>query len=871
MRWLHLIVRRLRALVRKEQLDTEMSEEMRLHLELQTELNIARGHPPEEAHYAARREFGGVEQIKERARDQRGWLWLEQAMQDVRFAVRALRKSPGFTITAVLTLALGIGVNTSMFTGFQALLMRELPYPQPERLVHVFRTSPHSQRWPHAPGNFLDLNARNQIFERMAAVDNQPFNLAEPGQAAERVRGLLASADLLPLLGIEPEIGRFFTAEEDRPGANNVVVLSHAFWLRRYGGDPAILHRTLRIDGESVNVVGVIPERFRDAMLWSAPEVIRPIAFTAEQRRNHAGNYLKIVARLKPGVSMAQAQAEMNVLAERQDREHGNPNASVGLRLVAFESAMDPKGQLVVWLTLVLAGFVLLIACANLANLQFARTAMRTHEFAIRGALGAARGRLLRQLLTESWVLAVVGGALGLILAVWGNQIMGGQFVENGEALVVLPLNLKILAFTLVVATGSGFAFGLAPAWLASRTDVNGALKQGSRGSTPGRTQQRLQHGLIVAQVALALILLTGAGLLALGLQRFAQRDPGWRVDGLLQGGLSLPERNYGRRGQQVAFVAQLQDKLTALPGVERATVAWSLPVSGFSVAGDFSISGRPVPVQGRAPLRNVNGIAPGYFETLGMRLLSGRDFAATDRAGQPNVVIINETMARTFWPNTSPLGQRIDAEEIVGVVSDVRFPSELAEPQTRYQTYRPFAQDPRGHLKIAVRGAVTPAMLRQAVADLDADLPLNAPGLVSANVARTLGNVATGARLFGGFALLGLLLAAIGLYGVIAGFVSHRTNEIGIRMALGAKMQDVLWLVIGKGLKLTLVGAALGLVGAIILARVMSSAAPGLDANAPVAIAGLTGLLVAVALLACWIPARRAAKVDPMSALRCD
>jgi len=868
---LHRLARRLRALFRRKSIEAEMAEEMRFHLEERAADHVADGLPLDEARYAAQRKFGNVGLIKETARDLRGWLWLEQLLQDLRFAVRSLRKTPGFTAVAVLTLALGIGVNTSMFTGFQATLLREQPYPDAERLVRVFRTSPQSQRWPHSPANFLEQQADNQVFERVAAVAGRPLNLAEPGQPAERVRGLQISADYFPLLGIEPELGRTFTAAEDHPGQNAVAVLSHAFWLRRFAGDPTVLGRTLRLDGESVTIVGVMPARFRDRMLWGTTDVWRPIAFTDADRRNRDGNYLDSIARLKPGVSLAQAQAAMDLLAARQARDRGEPGSGIGLRVVSFASSMPARGQLIVWLTMVLAGFVLLIACANLANLQFARTSVRTHELAIRGALGAARGRLLRQLLTESLVLAAAGGLLGVALALGCNQLLSRRLVDAGEPILPTALNLTVLGFAFIVATISGLAFGLIPAWLATRTDLNGALKQGSRGTTADRSQHRVQHALIVIQVALALVLLTGAGMVARGLHRFTVQDPGWRPEGLTMGHLSLPERKYRTDAQQFTFTQRLRETLAALPGVERAAIAWSVPVSPFNVEGNFVVEGRPAPSPGRAPLRFVDGVTPGYFETLGMRVLAGRDFTDNDGQGHPAVVIINETMARTFWPGVSPLGQRLDQEEIVGVVSDVSFPADPSEPQTRFQTYRPLSQAPRNYLVIVVRGNIAAETLRRTVSDLDADLPVNEPGPATAAIGRALGNLAVSTGLFSAFAALGLLLALLGLYGVIAGFVARRSNEIGIRMALGAKLGDVLWLVIGKGLRLTLLGVGIGLIGAVGLARLLGSLAPALDATDPLPIAALTLLLVAVALIACYLPARRAAKIDPIIALRAE
>ncbi|MEP7336682.1 MAG: ABC transporter permease [Acidobacteriota bacterium] len=795
----------------------------------------------------------------------------DEMFQDLRFSIRMLLKQPGFTAIAVLTLGLGIGVNTSMFTAVQATLMRELPYPDGERLVRVYHTSPHSRSWPHSPANFLDQQAQNNVFEHMAALNPRPYNLAEPDQVAGRVRGLQASTELFPLLGIQPTLGRTFTADEGRPGQDDVVILSHEFWLKRYAGDPNIIGRALRLDGASVTVIGVMPARFNDRRIVGAVDLWRPLVFTDAQRQKRDDNWVLSIARLKPGVSLAQAQAEMNILAAKLAQTYPESNAEVGLRLVLLAESGNENGRRVVWLTMALAGFVLLIACANLSNLQFARTAMRAREFAIRAALGAQRGRLLRQLLTESLVLAFLGGLLGLLLAKWGNELLSRQLLsgdENGEA---LRLNFQALGFALAASTLAGLVFGLVPAWLASRADVNSALKQGSRGTTGDRSQHRLRHALVVVEVALALVLLAGAGLVVRGLQRFTVRDPGWQADGLTLGYLSLPGGKYGSSEAQRAFAEQLQAKLAALPGSERAALAFSLPMQAFGVTESFAIASRPAPPPGYEPLRYINRVTPGYFATLGMRLVTGRDFTSADTPNHPAVVIINETMARTFWPGESPLGKRLGDEDIVGVVSDVRFPASLDEPETRFQTYHALAQQPQGSLAIALRGKVTAEVLRQAVAELDPDQPVNEIGSARAAIERRLDDYALIGRLLSGFAVLGLLLAGLGLYGVIAGFVAQRTSEIGVRMALGAQLRDVLWLVVGQGLRLTLLGVVIGLIGAFGLARLLASLAPGLESNDPLTIVGVAGLLVTIALLACWLPARQAAKVDPLVALRHD
>ena len=860
----------LRALFGKRQLDSEMDEEMRSHIEMRTQLNVDAGMEPDEARYAALRDFGWKESIKETCREQRWGTWIESLLRDLHFSVRMLCKNPGFTLISVLTLALGLGVNTSMFSALQALVARPLPFPESGGLMQLFQASSPSQREPHhSVANFLDYQAQDSDFEFIAAMNDKQFNLSQTGQPAESVRGLQTTADLFPLLGIQPQLGRVFAADEDQPGRNNVVILDHGFWLRRFAGDTKIIGRLLRLDGEFVTVVGVMPARFHDIMLMGPVSLWRPIAFTDEQRGNRGVNYLKCIARLRPGVSRVKAQAGLDALAGRLAHDHPD-NSAEGLRLVPLAKAsLPPEAQTIVWSVMALAGFVLLIACANLANLQFARTAGRGREFAIRGALGAPRSRLLRQLLTESLLLAFLGGLLGLLMASWSNVLLSRQFVLDGETVLSLPLNLRVIFFALAASTISGLAFGLVPAWLASRVEVNAALKQGSRGATNDRSQNRLQYTLIVAEVSLALTLLAGAGLVIRSLHVFTELDPGWRVEGMTIGYLTLPESKYGSGATQMAFADGLQEKLAALPGVERVAVGWTLPLRQFNVTSSFNIDGRPDSAKGHAPSRFVNGISPHYFDTLGMRVLAGRDFTVADNTNAPAVVIINETMARAFWPDRSPIGQRIDGEEIVGVVNDVRFPANPGEQRTPFQTYRPFAQSPGGTFTVAIRGVVQPNTLRHIVAELDPDQPVGGPGSARADIGASLDSWDVGGKLLGSFAILGLFLAGLGIYGVISGFVVRRTGEIGVRMALGAQLRDVLWLVIGKGLRLSLGGTAIGLVGAFGLARLLASVLPGLPGGDPWVVLSVGVLIVGITILACWLPARRAAKVDPMVALR--
>ena len=804
-------------------------------------------------------------------------------MNDLKFALRQLLKNPGFTAVAVLTLALGIGANTAMFSVLNVLLLRALPYPNSERLVRLFRTSPQSQTWPHSVANFFDHREQNSVFERMAAFSLWSFNLAEPGAPAERLRGIIATADFFPTLGVAAALGRTFTAEEDQPGGNNVVVLSQSFWMRRFASDTNIIGRTLRLDGENVTVIGVMPASFEHPLLWGRLDACRPAAFTPEQRQNRGNNWLNALARLKPGVPLGQAQAEMSAIARRLAQAYPDNNAQDNVRLVPLrKSELGDTDRHLTWLTMGLAGFVLLIACANLANLQLVRTASRARELAVRAALGAGRVRLMRQLLTESLVVSLLGGALGLLLASAGDAFIGRRMLIANESGLNLAPDATVLIFALLCSVLTGIVFGTVPAWIASRSDVNNGLKESSRGTTSSRSQHRLRHTLIIGEVALALVLLTGASLFVRGLQRFTHRDPGWRVDGLLTGWLSLPGTKYERPDQQLAFYQRLEERLAALPGVERAAISSSLPIWAFGSSHTIVVEGRPPPPPGQEPLVYAESVSPGYFETIRIQLRQGRVFASTDTTNRDDVVVINEAMASHFWLNENPLGKRIASrgqgephwQEIVGVVSDVRFPANLSAPDTRLQVYYPFAQEPRQFAAVELRTTGKPesvaSAVRRAVAEMDPDQPVNELDGARKIVDRNLANLGLVGTLLAAFAVLGLVLAAVGTYGVISSFVAQRTGEIGIRMALGARKRDVLWLVLGRGLRLILAGVLLGFGGALATARLLAAAMPELPGD-PGAIAAITIVLVAVAVVACWLPARRAAKVEPMEALRCE
>ncbi|MBI3875889.1 MAG: FtsX-like permease family protein, partial [Verrucomicrobia bacterium] len=595
-------------------------------------------------------------------------------------------------------------------------------------------------------------------------------------------------------------------------------------------------------------------------------------------------SWLKVVARLKQGVPLPQAEAAMKSQAAHLAAAYPEHNANYSLRVAPLhESIGDVASRRFAWLTLGLTGFVLLIACVNLANLQLARAAARSRELAVRLALGAGRWRLMRQLLVESVIVALLGGVAGILLASWLNDLTGSRLTRWSPKGIEVTLDSHVLLFALLCSAATVVIFGVAPSWLASRTNMNDVLKASTRGATAGRSQNRLRHALIVGEVALALVLLTGARLFSDGLHRFIRQDPGWRVDGLLTGWLPLTSEKYSSADQRRAFVDRLEERLSNLPGVERAAVSSSLPIWAFGTSRPFLIEGETPPPLGQEPFVNAESVSPRYFETMGLRLRQGRLFTSVDTTNRPNVVIINEAMARRFWRNKSPLGKRIGGydrvnpdpewQEIVGVVNDIRFPGNLSRPETLWQIYRPPAQEPRPGVVVELRTVGPPesvaGALRRAVAELDPDLPVNELEATRKMVNRLLEHFTLAGVFLGAFAALGLVLAGLGIYGVISYFVVQRTGEIGIRMALGAQRLDVIWLVLSKGLLLSLLGVLLGLGGAFVVARLLAAAVPELPAHGFLEFAGVTVVSIVAALLACVRPAHRATKVDPMVALR--
>jgi predicted permease len=800
-------------------------------------------------------------------------------LQDVRYGFRMLRKHKGFTTVATLTLALGIGVNTAMFSVLNTFLFRSLPYPQSSQLVRVFRTSPISQSWPHNPGVFLAEREKNTVFEKMAAYNYVSRSLVEQGQTAQRVSGLAGTADFLPAFGVAPALGRLFNPEEFEPGVDNVIVLSDRFWQSRFGGDPGVVGRKLQLDGKTVSVVGVMPPGFDHPILWGQVDFWQPLAFTPEQKKTTA-NYLQSFARLKPGVSIKQAEQSMVTLVANINKENSpNKQNPDSVRLEPLQrSISDDIGRNVMWFTFGLAGFVLLIACANIANLQLVRTASRSRELAVRAALGAGRLRLLRQSLTESIVVALIGGLLSLGVALWGVKFISNQLFPTLPGAGV-ELDLKVFVFAFGVSLVTGVLFGTMPAWFASRADINQAVRENARGTTAGRSQHRLRHVLIIGEVAFAMILLAAAGLFLRGLQRFINSDPGWSVDGLVTAQLSVRGEKYAKNAQYMAFYSELENRLKTLPGVQHFAISDTTPVYGFNSSDSFVIEGRPEPPPDQYPEVFIEPVSNDYFATYGVQLLRGRTFNSGDLADRPLVVIINESMAQHFWPNENPIGKRISNprekhwQEVVGVVRDMQFPGALGEPYTRYQTFVPLPQYVPGSISIALRTEQSPEAvansLRSLVAGLDPALPVYRVHTARSAVDIGIGNISLLGKLLGAFATLGLVLAAIGIYGVISYVVVQRTGEFGIRMALGARGRDVQWLVLRRGAVVILIGAVLGGAGSYAIGKLLISLIPSLPTRDPVTVVITGFVLIVVALVACYLPARRATKVDPLVALR--
>jgi putative ABC transport system permease protein len=802
--------------------------------------------------------------------------------QDLRYGAQMLLKHRSFTLIAVLTLALGIGANTAIFSVVNAVLLSPLPYRAPDQLVQVWENNrpKNKPRGSVSPANFLDWKGQNRSFEGMAAYDNFPsFNLTGV-EEPERIQAARVSVGLFPLLGVSAVAGRTFTDEEERRGRHQVALVSNRLWQRRFGADQGLVGRTLSLNDQSFTVVGILPPDFR--FFPEECEIFIPMVLDGWEAKARGTHPLHVVARLKAGVTLQQAQADMDQIARRLEQEYPNTNTGEGITLVPLQEQLVGESRRALLILLGAVACVLLIACANVANLLLMRSVARHKEMAVRLALGAGRARLLRQLLTESALLAGAGGVGGLLLSLWGVQLLKTFLVQNelvprGET---VGLDGRVLLFTLGISLVTGLVFGLAPGLAASKTDLNDVLKEGGRRAGGGARDRRFRQALVVGEVALALVLLTGAGLMIQSFMRLRRVDPGFRPESVLAVDLSLPSSRYKNGRQVLQFQNQLLERAAALPGVAAVGAAAYLPFSGTNNSWTIQL-------ERRAPRPAVEYSEPGwrpvtadYFRTMGIPLLKGRDFATSDDdEAAPGVAIINETAARAIWSGEEPLGNRFKLEgriySVVGVVKDVKHTR--LDGKVEPEIYFPYSQLPitwRG-MTVVARTESAPeqlaAALRRAVQELDKDQPIYNVRTLEGLLAKSVSRPQFHLLLLGSFATLALIMAALGLYGVMSYAVSQRTHEIGIRMAFGAQPHDALRLVVGAGLKLTLIGIAIGLLAAFALTRVMESLLFGVSATDPLTSAAVACLLLAVALLACYLPARRATKVDPMIALRTE
>jgi predicted permease len=880
MRWFKLLYFRLYGLLFKNRVEQEMDEELRFHMQMRVRENIRRGMSQDEARLDAVERFGNLTRIKEACRDIKGGGIMETALQDLRFAARMLLKRPGFTAVAVLTLALGIGANTAIFSVVNAVLLRPLPYREPGRLVELWETNP-VKGWtdaPAAPANFYDWQEQNEAFEGMAGYRPSPGNFALMGTGEpERLRGIQVTGNLFSVLGVEAALGRTFFPEETWEGNSQVVVLSHKLWSRRFNQDADIIGQTILLNGQNYMVIGVMPDDFyfpaREVELW-VPYGWNP-ARIPDYRRPH---FINVVARLKSGVSVEQARTEMDTIAGRLEQQYPGTNTKMGVGLGYLHEWTVADTRLPLFILLAAVGFILMIACANIANLLLSRSATRMKEIAIRTALGAGRLRLVRQLLTESLLMSVVGSALGLLLAVWGKEMLLTFSPGNIPRFDEISIDGRVLSFTLGIAILTTVFFGLVPAMAGSKVDLTSSLKEGGQKGGGGAQRNRSRSLFVVLEVAFALVLLIGAGLMIKSFIRLQQVNPGFDPNNILALRISLPESKYKEDPQVIAFYQQALERINNLSGVKAVGSTSVLPLQGPGWTSDFTIEGR-LPEEYGKEVRH-REISPDYFRAIGLPLLSGRLFAGSDSQDRPVVVIINETLARRFFSDEDPIGKRLkfgkpdqDAPwyTIVGVVGDEK--QDGLGKDVRPEIYQSYLQSARSGMTLIVRTAADPKGLIGAVRGeiwaLDKEIPVYDIKTMKEALYESVARERFTVLLLTIFAAVALILSAVGIYSVMSYSVAQRTHEIGIRMALGAQVKDVLKLVLRQAMGPAMIGVAVGLAGAFVLTRLISSLLYNVSVTDPVTFGLIPLLLAGVALVACLIPARRAMRVDPMIALR--
>jgi putative ABC transport system permease protein len=812
---------------------------------------------------------------------------METLLQDIRYGIRMLAKNPAFTAIAILTLALGIGANSAIFSVVNAELLRPLPFRDPDQLVRVASANAkiHTVSGAVSYPDFADWHSQNHVFQDMAAYVDSSFALTGIEQPAH-LQAASVTAGMFNLLGVSPELGRGFQPEDDEPH-HHVVILSHPLWKERFGGDPQIIGRVITLDNSAYTVVGVMPASFQYLLqretpaLWSSFSPLRESTTDSpamsDQRDAH---FVRVIARMKAGVTVAAAQAHLDVITASLAKQYPDSNKYFSARVVSEQEELTHSIRPALFMMLVAVGFVLLIACVNVANLLLARATSRTREIAIRSALGAGRQRVVRQLLTESFLLALIAGALGLLLAMWGSAALVRFSPASLPRIAEIRMDGWVLAFTMGLSLATGMLFGLAPAVQVSHANIVDALKEGALSSTAGRGRHALRSSLVVVEMALALVLLVGSGLLIRSLLHLQSVNPGFDAHNIMTSNVDLPDAKY-TDAKKAQYFKDLMPRLQALPGVQSAAGIYPLPMGGDEIRTSFQIDGHPV-AKSEEPHTSLRDITPEYFATMRIPILQGRDFGAQDEAASPQVIIINEALARQAFPGENPIGKHIKPElaqgadepqmrEIVGVVGNVKF-HDLSD-EWAPESYIPHAQVSFGSLTLVVRTAQDARSLAKPIAEtvraLDRDLPTYAPETVEEYLNGTIAQPRFNTYLLGIFAALAMLLTAVGLYGVISYSVAQRTHELGIRIALGGQPRDVLSLIVGQGLRLAALGVGLGLIAAFALTHFLSSMLFGVSAVDPVSYISVVGLLLAVVLVASYVPARRAMRVDPIVALR--
>ena len=808
---------------------------------------------------------------------------MENILKDLRYGCRMLWKNPGYTLIAVLTLALGIGANAAVFSVVNALLLRPMPYPNFDRISYVWASDGNGgNRFSVSPHNYTDLRARNQSFEHYAAFHYASAALTGNGNP-ESLSGINASADFGKVAGMQPLQGRWFTDEEDAPGKNRVAVISYGLWQRRFGGKD-IVGQNIQLNGEAHTVIGVMPKNFN--FPTDSIEIWKPLALDLS-KYERGTSFLQTLARLKPGVSYEQAQAEAMAIAKQIEQENPNTDRDNGFKLVSLREELVGEIERPLWILFGAVVLVLLIACVNVASLLLGRATVRWKEISVRAALGASRSNLIRLMLSESLVLGLVGGLLGLLLAAFGVEwlikINPDAVPNSGE----ITIDRMVVGFTMLMSVITGIVFGALPAWQLTKTNLSQAMRESTRSASGSAKLTVIRNGLVVLEIAASLVLLVTAGLLLKSFWKLLEINPGFRAENVIKADISLPRAKYKDEWQQAEFFRRALEGVRAMPGVETASLTTILPFNGGRKATSFNVDGRAVPPNTDPPNADIHEISSAYFKTMGIQVRDGRDFTDGDVRTSPGVAIINEQLAKQHWPNENPIGKHLTigspeevrlygqavSREVVGVIANVKL-LDLTEDFSP-ELYIPIAQMPDSRVTLVVRGKAAPENLtngiRQVVRSIDPDQPIRRPLALETMVARSVAPQRFIAMLLVVFAGLAIALAVVGIYGVMTYVVTQRTQEIGIRLALGAQRSDVIRMVIAQGMRLAGIGIGIGLIAAFGVSRLLTKLLFEVSPNDAMAYAGVSVLLAAVVLLACLIPARRASKVDPMIALRCE